>query len=598
MPANVLVSVADKTGLATFCAHLASAPTNASILCTGGTAQHLREHHCPHVKELGTAAVLPDAQPLLGGRVKTLRPEIHAGLLATPDDEEELTQRGYFRISTLIVNLYPFKETIKDPSHTRADAIASFDIGGHAMIRAACKNADHVRVYVDPSDYGNSTMSNYQLAAKALAYVTDCDIAITEYFNPRLRYRQYSLVRELKYGNNPQQTPAAVWTRRDNPAAFEVLNGSPGYINCLDAQAAWSLVTEAAAALPDTVVAASFKHTAPAGVGTGTGTGPAAAQTAYTRARDADPLSSFGDFAAISHPVDCSTAALIKREVSDGIIAPGYTDDALAILTSKKGGRFIVLRGHLPADPAAPAKLPDPAAAAPAKLPDPEFRELGNLVLSQPRDTAPLTLDLFPETFPDQVRRDLLLANITLRYTPSNSIACAQDGQVIGVGAGQQNRVECVRLATDKAHMWQLRHTPPALALADELSKTRTRTETTNALIAMLRAQEETDPSPYPGLNTPTSPDAAGDRDYPTAAHELAWHRHSASHAVRASSQPRLVLASDAFFPFPDSIEVAAHRGVQFISQPGGSVRDGEVDAVCAEHGIQTVKTGIRLFTH
>lgn len=385
----------------------------------------------------------------------------------------------------------------------------------------------------------------------------------------------------LKYGCNPDQGEARV----DAPGGlpFIVRNGSPGYINLLDALNAWQLVRElrAACGLP---AAASFKHVSPAGAALGLPLDetdrlalragdvpdPSPIACAYIRARGADRLSSFGDFAALSDVCDESAAAFLRREVSDGIIAPGYTEGALAILRQKRGGRYLVLEI-------------DPAYEPPAL----ERREVFGVTFTQARSTvrigAPLLQNVVTarRSLPDAAVRDLLVALVTLRYTQSNSVCLAWHGQAVGVGAGQQSRLHCTRLAADKADLWRLRRHEKALALPFLPQVGR------------------------PARDNATAQYLGGDADALLA--DGAWqalfsHRPepltAAERADWLAAAADVSLGSDAFFPFADSIERAAQSGVAFIAQPGGSVRDAEVIAACDRHGMAMAFTGVRLFHH
>lgn len=385
----------------------------------------------------------------------------------------------------------------------------------------------------------------------------------------------------LKYGCNPDQGEA----RADAPDGlpFIVRNGSPGYINLLDALNAWQLVRElrAACGLP---AAASFKHVSPAGAALGLPLDetdrlalragdvpdPSPIACAYIRARGADRLSSFGDFAALSDVCDESAAAFLRREVSDGIIAPGYTEGALAILRQKRGGRYLVLEI-------------DPAYEPPAL----ERREVFGVTFTQARSTARIDAPLLQNvvtarrSLPDAAVRDLLVALVTLRYTQSNSVCLAWHGQAVGVGAGQQSRLHCTRLAADKADLWRLRRHEKALALPFLPQVGR------------------------PARDNATAQYLGGDADALLA--DGAWqalfsHRPepltAAERADWLAAAADVSLGSDAFFPFADSIERAAQSGVAFIAQPGGSVRDAEVIAACDRHGMAMAFTGVRLFHH
>ncbi|MCC7370931.1 MAG: phosphoribosylaminoimidazolecarboxamide formyltransferase [Chloroflexi bacterium] len=373
----------------------------------------------------------------------------------------------------------------------------------------------------------------------------------------------------LRYGMNPHQAPARIYVT-DGELPLSVLNGAPGFINLLDALNAWQLVREADAAtgLP---AATSFKHTAPAGVGLGLPLSPELAQAcrvddlelspladAYARARGADRLASFGDFAAFSRTVDLPAARILSREVSDGVIAPGYDADALAVLQRKKAGKYLVLQI-------------DPDWTPPAT----ERREVFGITFEQPRNTATVTLG---ETvtrkteISEAARLDLLLAAVTLKYTPSNSIVLAVDGQAIGIGAGQQSRILCTRIACQKAELWWLRQHPRALSLQYEAGVSRS--ERDNAVEAWLRDEPTT-----ALVNPPVSLTEA-----------------ERGHWIKLLQ--RVALASDGLIPFRDNIDRAAQTGVRYVWQPGGSIRLNEVQAAADEHGMVMTYSGLRLFHH
>jgi phosphoribosylaminoimidazolecarboxamide formyltransferase/IMP cyclohydrolase len=393
--------------------------------------------------------------------------------------------------------------------------------------------------------------------------------------------RTYSHRLALKYGCNPHQTPAAVYGAEGSALPFEVLNGTPGYINLLDALNAWQLVRELRAAL-GLAAAASFKHVSPAGAAVAVPLSEPLARAyevgakaltplalAYVRARGADPMSSFGDFAALSDPVDAATAEVLRTEVSDGVIAPGYAPDALAVLRAKKGGAFIVLQ----ADPA-------------YRPPETELKDVFGVTFLQRRNDAelgPAHLERVvtrAKALPPEAVRDLLLAAITVKYTQSNSVGYALDGQLIGVGAGQQSRVDCTKLAGRKAEVWWARQHPRVLELPFKAGVRRV--ERTNARVRFIE----------------------GDFTVPELA---AWQAlfddppAPLAEAEKADWLGRLrgvSLASDAFFPFRDSIDQAAKRGVAYLIQPGGSVADEAVIQACDEYGMAMAFSGLRLFHH
>ena len=382
----------------------------------------------------------------------------------------------------------------------------------------------------------------------------------------------------LRYGCNPHQREAAFETGDSEPAV-RVRAGAPSLINMLDALNAWQLVSELkdAAGLP---AAASFKHTSPAGAAVAV---PLPADlrraydvdeqelsplaTAYARARGADPKSSFGDFAALSDPVDAATADYLRGVVSDGVIAPGFLAGTLDVLAAKKRGTFLVLEAN-----------PD---YAPPLV---ERREVFGVTLTQARNShrigAADLADLACGALTDNARRDLLLGLVTLKYTQSNSVGYVLDGQMIGVGAGQQSRVDCTKLAGAKAAVWHFRRHPNVLGIRfrsgvrrQERVNWRIRHIEGDFTAAERRAFENATETAPPPL---------------TAEERAAW----------LGKLDGVSLVSDGFIPFRDNVDHAAKHGVRFIAQPGGSARDAEVRDACREHGIAMVRTRVRLFHH
>lgn len=388
----------------------------------------------------------------------------------------------------------------------------------------------------------------------------------------------------LKYGCNPNQKPSRVYME-EGELPIEVLNGRPGYINLLDAFNSWQLVKElkAATGMPS---AASFKHVSPAGAAVGAPLSDTLRKvyfvddvkipltpiaTAYARARGADRMSSFGDFIALSDTCDEAVATLIKREVSDGIIAPDYTPEALAILKAKRNGTYCVIKM-------------DPN-YTPASI---ERKQVFGITFEQGRNEIDLTGDdLFAniptdnKNIPADAKRDLRIALITLKYTQSNSVCYVKDGQAIGIGAGQQSRIHCTRLAGNKADIWWLRQCPKVLSLPFKNDIRRADRDNT---IDVYIGDEYEDV-----LREGTWQNFFTEKPEPlTAEEKKAW----------LSQNTNVCLGSDAFFPFGDNIERAHKSGVQYIAQAGGSVRDDNVIETCNKYGIAMAFTGIRLFHH
>jgi len=385
----------------------------------------------------------------------------------------------------------------------------------------------------------------------------------------------------LRYGMNPHQKTARIFMPEGN-LPLEALSGAPGFINMCDALNAWALVKELKTAL-NLPAAASFKHVSPAGAAVTAPLSDAEKKAffvddmadlsplavAYARARGADRMSSFGDFAAFSDKVDRTAAELLSREVSDGCIAPAYDDDALAILREKRGGKYLVL-----------AMDPD------FEPPETETRTIYGVCLEQTRNDALFGPERLQNVvtkkkdLPKEAVRDLVVGSIALKYTQSNSVAFAVSGQAIGIGAGQQSRVHCTRLAGSKADIWWLRQHPKVLeaTFKDGLN----RAEMNNAIDQYLLAT----PTPFEERAWKEAFDPAPE---PLSARERAdWI--GKLHGVS--------LASDAFFPFRDSIDRAAQSGAAYVVQPGGSERDDIVIEACDEHGMVMALSGLRLFHH
>lgn len=388
---------------------------------------------------------------------------------------------------------------------------------------------------------------------------------------------------ELKYGCNPNQKPAKIFMQDGRDLPVTVLNGKPGYINFLDAFNSWQLVRELKAAL-HLPAAASFKHVSPAGAAVGLPLSDTLKKIywvddledlsplacAYARARGTDRMSSFGDWIALSDVCDVPTAKLIKREVSDGIIAPGYTDEALEILKSKRKGTYNIVA------------IDENYVPAPV-----EHKDVFGVTFEQGRNELKIdasSLDNIVtenKDLPESAKRDLIISLITLKYTQSNSVCYAKDGQTIGVGAGQQSRIHCTRLAGNKADIWHLRQHPKVLGLdfIDSIS----RPNRDNAIDVYISDEYEDVIGDDVWQNTfKTRPEVL------TKEEKQAWL--SQFHDVS--------LGSDAFFPFDDNIERARRSGVSYIVQPGGSIRDDIVIDCCNKHGLVMAFTGIRLFHH
>ena len=388
---------------------------------------------------------------------------------------------------------------------------------------------------------------------------------------------------QLKYGCNPNQKPSRIYMENGSDLPVTVLNGKPGYINFLDAFNGWQLVKElkAATGLP---AATSFKHVSPAGAAVGLPLTDTLAKIywvddlgelsplacAYARARGADRMSSFGDFIALSDVCDADTARLIKREVSDGVIAPGYTDEAMELLLKKKKGNYNIIQID---ENYVPAEI--------------ERKQVFGITFEQGRNELNIDKDLLSnivtenKNIPEEALIDMKIALITLKYTQSNSVCYVKGGQAIGIGAGQQSRIHCTRLAGQKADNWWLRQSPQVMGLqfVDGLG----RADRDNAIDVYMGDEYE---------------DVLRDGEWQkrfkvkpevfTAEEKKAW----------LAGNQNVTLGSDAFFPFSDNIERAKKSGVAYIAQPGGSVRDDLVIEACDKYGMVMVFTGIRLFHH
>jgi phosphoribosylaminoimidazolecarboxamide formyltransferase / IMP cyclohydrolase len=481
--------------------------------------------------------------------------------------------------------------------------IENVDIGGPSMLRSAAKNNASVCVVSSPDQYdelvaslaatgGSTTRAlRRKFAAAAYARTAAYDTAISRWFaaqnggegaeNP-VHSRTYVKELALKYGCNPHQSPAFVGRLADGQMPFDVLNGVPGYINLLDAVNAWQLAAELRAAT-GLAAAASFKHVSPAGAAVAVPLSATEAAVydavdkqltpvalAYLRARNADPMCSFGDFAAVSDVVDEATALILKPEVSDGIIAPGYTPEALAILKTKKSGAFIILQAR-------PGYAPPPV----------EYREVYGMAMCQRRNDAvfspasSLAKVVTKDTaLSADAARDLVVALIALKYTQSNSVAYARDGMAVGIGAGQQSRVDCVKLAGRKVSTWYLRQHPKVQALPFKADIKRQ--AKVNARVRYIEGDM-------------TATEYAEWVTQFEAAPEPLTEAEKTSFLAGLSG---VALASDAFFPFRDSLDFAAKYGVKYVAQPGGSVQDEVVTKAADEYGMVMAHGVPRLFHH
>lgn len=390
---------------------------------------------------------------------------------------------------------------------------------------------------------------------------------------------------ELKYGCNPNQKPAKIFMKNGASLPIEILSGKPGYINFLDAFNSWQLVKEIKAAL-GVPAAASFKHVSPTSAAIGTplpeklkkacfvddvkGLDESPLACAYARARGTDRLSSFGDWIALSDVCDETTAKLIKREVSDGIIAPGYDEEALKILKEKKKGNYNIVKID-------PDYIPEPI----------ENKDVYGITFEQGRNDFKIDNSLLSnivtdnKTLPDSAKRDLIIALITLKYTQSNSVCYAVDGQAIGVGAGQQSRIHCTRLAGNKADIWHLRQSEKVLSLP--FLPTVKRPDRDNVIDIYISDDDE---------------DVLADGIWQKFFSQKPEPFTKSEQKAYLSGISGVCVGSDAFFPFDDNIERASRSGVSYVAQPGGSIRDDIVIDTCNKKGMVMSFTGMRLFHH
>lgn len=594
---RALISVSDKSNIVEFASFLHS--KEVEILSTGGTAKVIRNAGVPCL-DVSSLTGFPEC---LDGRVKTLHPKVHGGLLAVRGNdqhEREMEENSIKEIDLTVLNLYAFEKTV-DSGADFSKCIENIDIGGPSMLRSTAKNHAFTTIVTDPSQYnevmgeistkgGTSLTLRRKLAAEAFALSASYDSAIASYFAATLdtsspvTTRIYKPQFTLKYGCNPHQKPAKISSILNSPLPFEILNGVPGYINLLDAANAYQLVKELHEAT-DLAAAASFKHVSPAGAAVAVSLTkeeclayeikPEDAEKltpvalAYLRARNADPLCSYGDFAAVSNLVDEDTALILKKEVSDGICAPGYTPEALEILKKKKGGKYIILQANQNFNPG-----------------EIEYREVYGMTFSQKRNDIVITKDCLQNiktpggTLNNEAIRDMIVSSICIKYTQSNSVGFAKNGMMVGVGAGQQSRVDCVKLAARKVQTWFLRQHPKVTSLQFKVGIKRQ--ERVNARVRYIEGDFTTlEKVKWDALFQETPP--------PFLPEEI---------ALFMKESQDICISSDAFFPFRDSIDFASKVGVKYVVQPGGSVQDEEVIKACDEYGMVTCFTGIRLFHH
>ncbi|KAM0793365.1 5-aminoimidazole-4-carboxamide ribonucleotide (AICAR) transformylase/IMP cyclohydrolase [Microbotryomycetes sp. NB124-2] len=606
-----LLSVYDKAGLLPFAKGLDA--LGVKLLGSGGTAKAIRNAGM----DIRDVSEITGAPEMLGGRVKTLHPAVHGGILARniPSDKADLDAQQIAPISVVVCNLYPFNETIaRVPPPSIAEAVEEVDIGGVTLLRAAAKNHDRVVILSDPKDYdeflkqwkeGQGSVSDdfrRRMAVKAFSHTAAYDTSISNYFRkqyvsadkladatPEEKAHLTEIAQQitLRYGANPHQKPAQAYVT-EGKLPFSVLSGSPGYINLLDALGSYALVAELSAAFtPAKAAAASFKHVSPAGAAVETKLSPEEIKvfdvdgvgelspiaSAYARARGADRMSSFGDFIALSHTCDTATAKIISREVSDGIIAPGYEPEALEILRKKKGGKYCVLQMD--------------TAYTPALM---ETRHVYGVSLEQRRNDAKISAETFTnivsknKTLSAEATTDLIVATTALKYTQSNSVCFAYNGGTIGLGAGQQSRIHCTRLAGSKADAWWLRHHPRVLSFNWRKGiKRADRANGTDVFVTgeIFEAEEGgSERKEWEALFEQGRVPAPLTKD-----EKKQWFDEI---------KGKVSLASDAFFPFPDNVWRATRSGVGHFAAPGGSVMDSKVIETADESNAVYIMTDLR----
>lgn len=587
MVKNALVSVYNKNGLEELGKFLVD--KGVTIYSTGGTYRMLEG--VVGTNNLIEVSSLTEHPEILDGRVKTLHPKIHGGILAKRDNKshrQELEKLNIPEIDLVVCNLYPFKSVVMRDDVDEDTVLENIDIGGHTLIRSSAKNYKGVLTVTSPWDYKHlmdswgkfSDEFRRNLAAKAYRHALDYDIAISQYFNKDDICRYYVKERNLKYGLNPQQKFAGIYREintHENCVPFKVLNGNPGYINMLDAVFGWNLVVELYYTL-NVPAAASYKHNSPAGVSVyqkpltdkemdiymvpnnlRENIGHVA--TACVKAKNVDPMSSFGDFMAVYGVVDEHCAKILNLDFSDGIVAKGYTEGALEILRKKKRGNYVILVGREKVGPTW------------------EIRDLHNLVLIQEENRGRTELKTLEGRGLDEEQMiDMVLTNTTLKFTQSNSVCSAKGGQIMGVGSGQQNRVDCVKITKRKTEKLYLRSHPKCVKFMGLFKDKVRRCVKVNALMDYINGNP-VDDSLF--TDAPEKLTEEEKKDY-------------------LATLTDVTLASDAFFPFRDSIDVASQFGIKYVIQPGGSINDKSVVDACQEYDMKMVMTGpeMRMFLH
>ena len=546
---NALITVSNKQNINEISKFLLDNGFN--IYSTGGTFSKIMQEFPSFSDKIYQVSDYTGFPEILSGRVKTLHPKIYGGILADNKNEthlEEVENNNILQFSVVVVNLYPFEQN---------NCIENIDIGGVSLIRASAKNFENVSILTNPAQYAQF-IENYPNLNNSLrkSWARDAFLHTREYDSNIFNHFNESIKEPLKYGMNPHQTPASVITNN----SFKLLNGTMGYINVLDFIHGW-LMTYEIYKCTNKVTFISMKHTSPAGLGIGTnisedsldifGVNEEMRETltecsiAFIKSRNCDPLSSFGDFICCSSKVDKVTANLIKREVCDGIAAPDFDPEALEILKSKKNSKFIILQPDL--------NYFDSMLVNGWS----ESKSIYGITLTQPSNNFifnPTEVNLQKDDY------DAAIAYIILKYSQSNNVSMVYNGQLLGLGCGQQNRVGCVKLAGDKSLVWRLRHHEDVIHYYKTLDASYKRQEKVNLVYE------------YIELNK--------------------------SKLVKSLKEIPITLGSDGFFPFPDNIVVANSFGVTRILQPGGSIADKSVNEKSDELNIQMINVGARMFYH
>ena len=439
---NCLISVFNKDNLEKLVPYLEE--NNYNIYTTGGTYAVVNNY----IKDKTRLISISDYTKfpeICSGRVKTLHPKIYGGILGLRDEQSHLNDlitNDCSLFDMVVVNLYPFEKVLQNKNlNDEETLLENIDIGGHTLLRAGIKNYKYIKVLSNPSDYAkviSDTITNYELAKKAMSSVMNYDIAINNWFQSLNQLTEehnietvgisYNKIRDIKYGLNPYMNPSSVYINNNLNALFTVLNGNPGYINLLDVQYAIRLVLEVKQQLK-TNCCASFKHNSPAGVSIHSDI-----LKCVKNARNIDSKSSFGDVIGFSGTVNKDIAEYIKKVISDGIVAYDFTDEALTILKTKKNGNYLVIKQQ-------------------QINTGMEFRDINGITLKQPTNNSYLPLNKLTSV-PDNVQNSMILGYHTLKYTQSNCVCFVYENNVIGIGSGQQNRVDCVRIAGNKAKLW------------------------------------------------------------------------------------------------------------------------------------------------